>query len=82
MMAASYDHTSTAVAPDPLGVICALKDVLDGAVTLLTPGEAPVWAQRRTERRFTLRPHEVSVRPRFAPHGEGTKSAVEGGAIR
>lgn len=62
--------------------IVALKDVPDGAVTALSPGEALVWAQRSTDKRFTLRPQKVSVRPRFTQHGGGTKTAVEGGTIR
>lgn len=62
--------------------IVALDDVQDGAVTALQPGEALVWAQRSTDRRFTLRPLKVSIRPRFTQHGGGTKTAVEGATIR
>jgi len=64
------------------GAISALQDVSDGAVTSLQPGEALVWCQRSTDRRFTLRPQKVSVRPRFTQHGGGTKTAVGGSTIR
>jgi hypothetical protein len=62
--------------------IVALSDVPDGAVTSLLPGEALVWAQRSTDKRFTLRPQKVSIRPRFTQHGGGTKTAVDGATIR
>jgi len=62
--------------------IVALNDVQDAAVTSLLPGEALVWAQRSTDKRFTLRPQKVTVRPRFTQHGGGTKTAVDGATIR
>ena len=62
--------------------IVALEDVQDGAVTSLQPGEALVWAQRSTDKRFTLRPQKVAVRPRFTQHGGGTKTAVDGATTR
>jgi hypothetical protein len=62
--------------------IVALDDVQDQAVTSLQPGEALVWAQRSTDKRFTLRPQKVSIRPRFTQHGGGTKTAVDGATIR
>lgn len=62
--------------------IVALNDVQDAAVTSLLPGEALVWAQRSTDKRFTLRPQKLAVRPRFTQHGGGTKTAVEGATIR
>lgn len=62
--------------------IVALNDVQDAAVTSLLPGEALVWAQRSTDKRFTLRPQKLAVRPRFTQHGGGTKTAVEGVTIR
>lgn len=64
------------------GTIAALEDVPDGAVTSLHPGEALVWAQRSTDKRFTLRPQKVSIRPRFTQHGGGTKTAVDGATTR
>lgn len=64
------------------GAIAALDDVPDGAVTSLQPGEALVWAQRSTDKRFSLRPQKVSIRPRFTQHGGGTKTAVGGATIR
>jgi hypothetical protein len=62
--------------------IVALEDVQDGAVTSLQPGEALVWAQRSTDKRFTLRPQKMSIRPRFTQHGGGTRTAVDGATIR
>ena len=58
--------------------LVALEDVEEGHVAALGPGEALVWAQRSTEKRFTLRPHKLHVRPRFTQHGGGTKTAVQG----
>jgi hypothetical protein len=62
--------------------IVALDDVQDAAVTSLQPGEALVWAQRSTDKRFMTRPQKVAIRPRFTQHGGGTKTAVEGATIR
>lgn len=62
--------------------IVSLNDVQDAAVTSLLPGEALVWAQRSTDKRFTLRPQKIAVRPRFTQHGGGTKTAVDGATIR
>ncbi|WP_280153255.1 hypothetical protein [Piscinibacter sp. XHJ-5] len=62
--------------------LAALEDVPDGAVTSLQPGEALVWAQRSTDKRFALRPQKVTIRPRFTQHGGGTKTAVDGATIR
>jgi len=62
--------------------IVALDDMQDVAVTSLQAGEALVWAQRSTDKRFTLRPQKISIRPRFSQHGGGTKTAVEGATIR
>lgn len=62
--------------------IVALDDLPDNAVTLLQPGEALVWAQRCTDKRFTIRPQKVLIRPRFTQHGGGTKTAVEGATTR
>ncbi|MGL3210954.1 ATP-binding protein [Bradyrhizobium sp. BR 1433] len=57
--------------------IVALEDMQDAAVTSLQPGEALVWAQRSTDRRFSLRPQKIEIRPRFSQHGGGTKTAVD-----
>ncbi|MGL3104615.1 hypothetical protein [Bradyrhizobium sp. BR 1432] len=57
--------------------IVALEDMQDAAVTSLQPGEALVWAQRSTDRRFSLRPQKLEIRPRFSQHGGGTKTAVD-----
>lgn len=62
--------------------LVALDDVEEGHVAALGPGEALVWAQRSTEKPFTLRPHKLHVRPRFTQHGGGTKTAVQGDTIR
>jgi hypothetical protein len=62
--------------------LVSLNDVQDSAVTSLQPGEALVWAQRSTDKRFTLRPQKVSIRPRFTLHGGGTKTAVAGETIK
>jgi hypothetical protein len=64
------------------GAIVALNDIQDAMVTSLVPGEALVWAQRSTDKRFTLRPQKITVRPRFTQHGGGTKTAVDGATIR
>jgi hypothetical protein len=62
--------------------LAALEDVPDAAVTSLQPGEALVWAQRSTDKRFALRPQKVTIRPRFTQHGGGTKTAVDGATTR
>jgi DNA helicase HerA-like ATPase len=62
--------------------IVALEGVEEGHLTALAPGEALIWAQRATDKRFTLRPQKVQVRPRFTQHGGGTKTAVAGATVR
>ena len=62
--------------------LAALEGIEEAHLTTLAPGEALVWAQRSTEKRFTLRPQKVHVRPRFTQHGGGTKTAVAGATIR
>lgn len=62
--------------------IVALESVEEGHLTALAPGEALTWAQRATDKRFTLRPQKLSVRPRFTQHGGGTKTAVAGVTVR
>lgn len=62
--------------------LTALDSVDEGHVSALGPGEALLWTQRCTDKRFTLRPQKVHVRPRFTQHGGGTKTAVAGATIR
>src|SRR4051794_40662640 len=52
------------------GAIVALDDSQDSAATSLQPGEALVWAQRSTDRRFTVQPQKVAV-PRCAALAHG-----------
>jgi DNA phosphorothioation-dependent restriction protein DptH len=62
--------------------LVALEGIEEGHIASLAPGEALVWAQRSTEKRFTQRPQKLHVRPRFTQHGGGTKTAVQGETIR
>jgi DNA phosphorothioation-dependent restriction protein DptH len=62
--------------------LAALEGIQEGHMTALGPGEALVWAQRSTEKRFTQRPQKLRVRPRFTQHGGGTKTAVAGATVR
>jgi hypothetical protein len=62
--------------------LAAIEGIKEGHLTALGPGEALVWAQRSTERRFTLQPQKIQVRPRFTQHGGGTRTAVVGRTIR
>lgn len=62
--------------------ITALAPLEENLLSQLLPGEALVWAQRSTDRRFGLRPMKVTIRPRFAQHGGGTKTAVAGATVR
>jgi hypothetical protein len=62
--------------------LVALEDVQEGHLAALGPGDALVWAQRSTDKRFTQRPQRLHVRPRFTQHGGGTKTAVAGDTIR
>ncbi len=62
--------------------LAALGEIEEAHLTSLGPGEALVWAQRSTDKRFTLRPQKLHVRPRFTQHGGGTKTAVAGVTIR
>jgi DNA helicase HerA-like ATPase len=43
--------------------IGALDDVTDAQTAALKPGEALVWAQRSTDKRYSLRPQKIVVRP-------------------
>jgi len=58
------------------GAIAALEKVTIGMVATLSPGEALIWSRHCTDRRFTIAPQRVQIRPRFTAHGGGTKTAV------
>lgn len=62
--------------------ISALDQVSESVLSALQPGEALLWAQRATDKRFTQRPQKITVRPRFSQHGGGTKTAIEGETVR
>jgi hypothetical protein len=64
------------------GAIVALEGVTEAQLGALQPGDALVWAQRSTDKRFTQRLQRVHIRPRFSQHGGGTKTAVSGASIR
>ncbi|MGE0402498.1 MAG: ATP-binding protein, partial [Kofleriaceae bacterium] len=64
------------------GALVSLEGIEEGHMTALGPGEALVWAQRATDKRFTLKPQKLSIRPRFTQHGGGTKTAVAGVTVR
>ena len=56
--------------------IFALEDLTERELANLGPGEAFVWAQLSTDKRFSQKPQWMSVRPRATEHGGGTKTAV------
>ncbi|NEZ64670.1 hypothetical protein D0962_18065 [Leptolyngbyaceae cyanobacterium CCMR0082] len=62
--------------------ISALSTLSEPQIASLVPGEALVWVQRSTDRRFTQKPQKVHIRPRVTRHGGGTKTAVEGATLR
>lgn len=62
--------------------IAALEGVTEGQLATLQPGEALLWAQRSTDKRFSQRLQRIRIRPRFSRHGGGTKTAVDGATIR
>jgi hypothetical protein len=64
------------------GAISALDEVLETHLSALQAGEALVWAQRSTDKRFSQRPLKVQIRPRFSMHGGGTKTAVPNVTVR
>jgi DNA phosphorothioation-dependent restriction protein DptH len=64
------------------GAIGALEGVTETQLGALQPGEALLWAQRSTDKRFTQRPQRIKIRPRFSQHGGGTKTAVSGATVR
>jgi DNA phosphorothioation-dependent restriction protein DptH len=64
------------------GAIGALEGVTEAQLGALQPGEALLWAQRSTDKRFTQRPQRIKIRPRFSQHGGGTKTAVSGATVR
>lgn len=57
--------------------IASLDKLSIQTLAALQPGEAMVWAQRSTDRRFTSAPQRVIIRPRFTQHGGGTRTAVK-----
>jgi DNA helicase HerA-like ATPase len=62
--------------------IVALEGLEEIHLAALSPGEALVWAQRSTDKRFMHRPQKVTIRPRVTQHGGGTKTAVAGVTVR
>lgn len=62
--------------------ISVLEGVTEGQLATLQPGEALLWAQRGTDKRFSQRLQRIRIRPRFTRHGGGTKTAVSGATIR
>lgn len=64
------------------GAISALDDVSDAQLAALRAGEALVWAQRCTDKRFSQRPYRIQIRPRVSLHGGGTKTAVPNVTVR
>jgi DNA phosphorothioation-dependent restriction protein DptH len=62
--------------------IAALDQVSDAQLGALQPGEALLWAQRSTDKRFAQRPQRIQVRPRVSHHGGATKTAVDGATVR
>jgi DNA helicase HerA-like ATPase len=62
--------------------IVALEGLEDAHLASLAPGEALVWAQRSTDKRFMHRPQKVVIRPRVTQHGGGTKTAVAGVTVK
>ncbi len=62
--------------------ISGLEDVAESHLAALSAGDALVWAQRSTDKRFTQRPYKVRIRPRFSRHGGGTKTAVPNATVR
>ena len=64
------------------GAISALDGITEAHLSTLQAGEALVWAQRSTDKRFTQRPYKIQIRPRFTLHGGGTKTAVAGATVK
>jgi hypothetical protein len=62
------------------GAISSLEAVTDQEVGTLQPGEALVWSQRATDRRFTERPQKVWMRTRVTKHGGATRIVGAAGA--
>lgn len=57
--------------------ISSLERVNVDDLAILAPGEALVWAQRSTDRRFMIQTQKVVIRPRFTRHGGSTRTAVK-----
>jgi hypothetical protein len=47
--------------------ISGLEDVAESQLASLAAGDALVWAQRSTDKRFTQRPYKVQIRPTIQP---------------
>jgi DNA helicase HerA-like ATPase len=62
--------------------IIGLEDISEEHLAALQAGDALVWAQRSTDRKFSQRPYKVRIRPRFSLHGGGTKTAIPNITIR
>ncbi|WP_437334447.1 hypothetical protein [Sorangium sp. So ce394] len=62
--------------------IVALEGLEEIHLAALSPGEALVWSQRSTDKRFMHRPQKVTIRPRVTQHGGGTKTAVAGVTVK
>lgn len=56
--------------------VIALRELDEKTLANLGPGEAMVWAQHATDRRYTVAPQKVQIRPRVTAHGGATKTAV------
>lgn len=56
--------------------VVALRGLDEKTLANLGPGEAMVWAQKATERRFTVGPQKMKIRARCSAHGGATKTAV------
>ncbi|MGI9067834.1 MAG: ATP-binding protein [Pyrinomonadaceae bacterium] len=64
------------------GAISGLDDTSEGHLAALQAGDALIWAQRSTDKRFTQRPYKIQIRPRFSLHGGGTRTAVPNVTVR
>ena len=58
------------------GAIASLDAIEIGHLAGLLPGEAFCWAQRSSDRRFSVTPQRVEIRPRVTQHGGATKMAT------
>jgi len=56
--------------------ITALQTLTSQEMAALGSGEAYVWANKASDRAFTMRPVKISIRPRVTKHGGDTINAV------